>query len=495
MRLTRRDVVSIWGTLAAATLARTTEAAAPSSPAAAASVTPEAAAVAGAAPQWASSNPALDRAFAPVFDERDDTNLTIEGEIPAGLRGVFMRNGPNPQFQPDAHYAYPFDGTGMIHAIYLQDGKVRYRNRWVRTAEFQQERAAGHRIYNSSFSAPPHADLANTNIIRHAGRFLALYEGGKPYEVDREIGTVGLFDYDGKLPTVMSAHPKLDPTTGELLSIAYNAQTGAMIYLRASPAGQLDAIVPFQAPWPTMVHDISITEHHVVAFIGPAVWGSGRAGPPIAWQPERGTAVAVIPRDAKSASDIKWAKGAPFFQFHVMNAFVDGDRIEVTVPWYDSFSLTKPATRLELHRIVIDTKGGTITDQALDDRACEFPRINDRYLGRRARYGYVGMRDPRPGEVPQMGAFEAIARYDLSSGSKVVHRFPAGITICEPLFVADPHGTDEQDGFIFTFAHQQGVATGSFVILDARALDGALLATVRLPRRVPAGLHGSWTPA
>ncbi|MGE4049324.1 MAG: carotenoid oxygenase family protein [Acetobacteraceae bacterium] len=459
-----------------------------------ANITPEVAAVPGITPEWPSSNPALSRAFAPIFDERDDVNLTIEGEIPAGLRGVFMRNGPNPQYLPDAHYAYPFDGTGMIHAIYLENGKARYRNRWVRTAEFVKERTAGHRIYNSTFSPPPHANLANTNIIRHAGRYLALYEGGKPYEIDRDLGTAGLFDYDGKLPTVMSAHPKLDPTTGELLSIAYNAQTGAMIYLRANSAGQLDTLIPFQAPWPTMVHDISITERHVIAFIGPAVWGGGRHGPPITWEPERGMMIAVIPRNSRSAAEIQWIRGAPFFQFHVMNAFADGDRLEVALPWYDSFSLTKPASRLELHRIVIDTKSGSVSDHPLDDRACEFPRINDRYLGRRAHYGYVGLRDARPGETLQIGAFEAIARYDLRSGIKIVHQFPAGVTVCEPLFVPDPDGKDEQDGFIFTFAHEQGATTGHFMILDARNLDAGPLAKVEIPRRVPAGLHGSWIP-
>jgi carotenoid cleavage dioxygenase len=178
-----------------------------------------------------------------------------------------------------------------------------------------------------------------------------------------------------------------------------------------------------------------------------------------------------------------------------MNAFANGDRIEVTVPWYDSFSLTKPAARLELHRVVIDTKASSVDDHILDDRACEFPRINDRLLGRRARYGYVGLRDPRPGEKPQRGTFEAIARYDISTGNKVVYQFPAGVTICEPLFVVDPHGGSEQDGFIFTFAHQAEASTGSFVILDARHLEGGPLATVHLPRRVPAGLHSSWIPA
>jgi carotenoid cleavage dioxygenase-like enzyme len=444
---------------------------------------------------WSSENPFLSGAFVPVFDERDDADLVVQGDIPRALQGVFMRNGPNPQFRPDDHYAYPFDGTGMIHALYIENGQARYRNRWVLTTEVRAELSAGHRIYNSTFSPPPHANLANTNIVYHAGRYLALYEAGIPYEVDRDINTVGSFNYNGKLPSVMSAHPKLDPVTGELLSIAYHAATGAMVYLRADKTGQLDRIVPFQAPWPTMVHDIAITERHVIAFICPLVFNLLQPGPPAMWQPEKGTMAAVVPREAQAATDIRWIKAAPFFQFHTMNAFADGNRIEVTVPWYDSFSLTSRSKRLELHRLVIDTDTGMIDDQIIDDRACEFSRVNDAYLGRRTRYGYVGLRDPRPGETTQPGAFEAIARYDLTTGEKVVHQFPAGVTVCEPVFAAEPGGKAEEDGFILTFAHDAASAGGSFVILDARHLTGEPIATVHLPRRVPAGLHGSWIPA
>lgn len=441
---------------------------------------------------WTSNNPALSGAFEPVFDERNDTDLKVDGEIPHGLRGVFMRNGPNPMCTPDDHYSYPFDGTGMVHAVYIEDGRARYRNRWVMTEEMQQERAAGHRIFNSSFSSPPHADLANTNIIHHADRYLALFEAGVPYELDRDLNTKGPFNYDGKLPSVMSAHPKLDPHTGELLSVAYDAKTGALTYLCANKQGQLDRVVPFQGPWGTIVHDISITENHVVAFIGPLVFDRSRPGPPATWQPERGTKIAVIPRNARSEKDVIWIQSPPFFQFHIMNAFEEKDRIEVTFPWYDSYSLTHPSSKLELHRLVIDLQKRSVVDHPLDDQPCEFSRINDAYIGRKARYGYVGLRDPRPGEKPQIGAFEAMARYDLTSGTKIVHQFTAGSTVCEPLFVKDPHGKAEEDGFIFSFVHQQGERGGRFVILDARHIAGKPLATVHLPRRVPAGLHGSW---
>src|SRR5690606_3395849 len=125
---------------------------------------------------WVSHNPFLTRAFAPVFDEREDKDLVVRGEIPRGLDGAFIRNGPNPMFEPGPTYAYPFDGTGMLHAIRFRDGKATYRNRWVATEELAKERAAGKRLFNTTFGPPPHANLSNTNIVRHAGRYLSLYE-------------------------------------------------------------------------------------------------------------------------------------------------------------------------------------------------------------------------------------------------------------------------------------------------------------------------------
>jgi carotenoid cleavage dioxygenase-like enzyme len=443
---------------------------------------------------WRSESPFLTGAFAPVFDERDDLELAVVGKIPQDLHGVFMRNGPNPQFLPDAHYAYPFDGTGMVHAIYLEDGRARYRNRWVRTLEFTQERSAGHRLFNSSFSPPPHADLANTNIIRHGGKYLALYEGGIPYEINKDLETAGAFTYEGMLPSVMSAHPKQDPKTGELLALAYSLKAATLTYLRADRAGQLDRAFTFQAPWAAMVHDIAITEHHLVAFVCPLVFEHSKPGPPASWQPQRNTRVLIIPRDARSEAEARWFEVPPFFQFHVVNAFAEHNRIELVVPWYDSYSLTHPAPRLELHRLVLNIDSGKFEDQMIDSQPCEFGRVNEAHLGRRAQFGYVGLRDPRPGEKPQIGAFESFARYDLVSGAKTVHQFPAGVTVCEPVFVASSRRRTEDDGYLLSFAHDANSNRGLFVILDARDVSAKPLATVQLPRRVPAGLHGSWLP-
>jgi len=439
-------------------------------------------------------HPALSGAFAPVFDERDDVDLKVLGAIPVGLNGVFMRNGPNPLFDPDALYSYPFDGTGMIHAITLQQGRARYRNRWVATEEFLSEQRAGRRLYSSTFGEGPYANLANTNIIRHADRYLALYEGGLPYELDSHMATLGQFDYAGALPGVMSAHPKIDPVTGELLSVAYDLTTGVLTYVRVNSSGHVDRVLPFQAPWAAMVHEVALTPEHIVIFLCPFVFDGSRQGVPAMWEPERGTQVALIPRDAQSAEQIRWLDAPPFFHWHTVNAFADGTRIEAVLPWYDAFSFTGPAKRLELHRMTIDTARGSVQDEIIDDTPCEFGRVSDAYVGRHARYGYVGLRMPRTGELRQKGTFEAIARYDLVTGDKVVHRFAPGMTVCEPVFVPDPEGSHEEDGFIVTFVHEAGSRKGRFVILDARQLDREPLATIELPRRVPAGLHGTWIP-
>lgn len=443
---------------------------------------------------WSSDSPFLSGAMAPVFDERNDTRLKVRGEIPRHLHGVFMRNGPNPLFEPEEPYSYPFDGMGMIHALYLENGQAQYRNRWVETKEFKEERAAGHRIYNTNFNPPPHANLANTNIIRHGGRYLALYEDGVPYELDGTLATLGPVNYDGKLPRVMSAHPKIDPGTGELLAITYDLETGGMHYLRVNREGKMDRAVAFQAPWPAMVHDIVLTETHVMAFACPLVWDFSRKGPPAQWEPERGSRIMLVPRDAQSADAIQWIEGPPFFNWHAVNGYIENGRANIVFPWFDSFHLGKPSTRLELHRLVVDLDGKSVQDTALDDRPCEFGRVNDAYLGRKARYGYVGMRAPRPNEKPQMGAFEALARYDLETGEKIVRQLPAGSTMGEPVFVPAVNSRDETDGYIFTFVHDAGQDGGRFLILDAQNLAADPVAEILLPRRVPVGLHASWTP-
>jgi carotenoid cleavage dioxygenase-like enzyme len=149
-------------------------------------------------------NPHLRGGFAPVWDELTVEGLPVRGEIPRELAGAYMRNGPNPAYPP-LSYTYPFDGDGMVHALYLAEGRATYRNRFVLTAGLRAERRAGRALYGGlarpvpldpALVGPdgdpgPFKNVANTNVVRHAGRTLALWEAGLPYELTQDLDTRG----------------------------------------------------------------------------------------------------------------------------------------------------------------------------------------------------------------------------------------------------------------------------------------------------------------
>ncbi len=166
--------------------------------------------------------------------ECDSAHLTIEGEVPSNLEGTFYRIGPNPQFAPREHY-HPLGGDGMVHAFRVRGGRVSYRNRWVRTQQWTLEHAAGRALFGTS-GIPSESDssvagmrtdgVANTHLIWHGNRLLALEEGHGPIELDPvSLETIGRWSFNDKLPRNMTAHPKIDPDSGEMIFFA-NFPTG-----------------------------------------------------------------------------------------------------------------------------------------------------------------------------------------------------------------------------------------------------------------------------
>ena len=151
--------------------------------------------------------------WAPVKEEITEHNLEIKGEVPRDLNGLFVRNGMNPVSGYSDHW---FFGNGMLHGIYLENGKASYKNRYVKTPYYENDLNV-----ISSFgdlSASP----ANTHIVNHAGKLLALEETSLPWELNRDLETIGVEDYKGKLNTAMTAHPRVCPETGEMLFFAYS---------------------------------------------------------------------------------------------------------------------------------------------------------------------------------------------------------------------------------------------------------------------------------
>jgi carotenoid cleavage dioxygenase len=429
--------------------------------------------------------------FAPVQQEVTAFQLEVQGALPPELRGLYLRNGPNPRTGSSPHW---FLGDGMVHGVCLEDGRARwYRNRWVRTRPFVEgdEQAP----FVRADGTPDHTSAkANTHVIRHAGRILALVESSFPTELTPELDTVGLHDFGGRLKTAMTAHPKLCPVTGEMHFFGYGFSPPFLTYHRADARGELVQSEEIAVRGPTMIHDFAISERHVVFMDLPVVFDVQRAlqgTMPYAWSETYGARLGVMPRGGRGA-DVRWFEIEPCYVFHPMNAFDDGDAVVLDVARYPHM-WRKDATDFSaahLHRFRIEPAAGRVREQKLDDRSVEFPRVDPRREGRRYRYGYA-VRTIEGGDGPRFGS---LVQYDHQTGSARGHDFGPGCFPGEGVFAPASAGGGEDEGFVLSLVFDEARGQSRLEVLDATAFDKPPVASVALPQRVPFGFHGSWLP-
>lgn len=429
----------------------------------------------------------------PVTEELSLTDLAVTGTLPPELDGHYVRNGANPLTGTSPH---PFFGDGMVHGVRLRDGRVDwYRNRYVHTPFIDNPDLD---ILDPAVLLDMTASKANTHVIGHAGRILALEEGHFPYVLDAELDTVGPLDFAGALAGSFTAHPKICPVNGELVAFGYSAFEPYLRYLRVSAAGELVQTEAITVGGPTMMHDFNVTTNHVVFMDLPAVFDlemAARGEMPIRWSDDYPARLGVMPRTGTDA-DVRWYDIDPCYVFHPLNAYEDGDTIVLDVArlshvWRDSMMDFPPS---HLWRWTIDTVSGRVKEEQLDDRCAEFPRVPDALVGRPHRYGYMmvspdaeSFEDPRR----QVGT---ILKYDQLTGTCDELSLGRGSLSSEPVFVPAEGATAEDDGYLMTFVYDADTDASRFVVLDAATMDATPVATVALPR-IPFGFHGSWIPS
>ncbi|MEY2570748.1 MAG: carotenoid cleavage oxygenase [Acidimicrobiaceae bacterium] len=442
------------------------------------------------------ANRYLEGAYAPVTEEVTVTDLPVTGTLPAHLDGRYLRNGPNPVTPPDPATYHWFTGEGMVHGIRLRDGKAEwYRNRYVRNG------VVADALGEPRHDGPIHAEFdfaANTNVIGHAGRTYAIVEaGGNPYELTFDLDTVGPCDFDGTSAGGYTAHPKRDPATGELHAVSYFFGWGDQVrYSVIDAAGRMRKTVDVPTQSSPMLHDMSLTERYAVIYDMPvrfdiemAMEGSGL---PYSWDPALPARIGLLPRAADTADDVRWFEVEPCYVFHPMNAYDDGDRVVLDVVrhprMFDRNRLGPDEGSPTLDRWTVDLAAGKVLEERIDERGQEFPRVDERLVGRRHRYGYaVGAGEDAEGNLDLGG--NAVIKHDLAGGGTQTRAFTNG-SIGEVVFV--PNGPDaaEDDGVLLGFAYDGDRAASDLVVLDAATLD--TVATVSLPVRVPHGFHGNW---
>lgn len=456
-------------------------------------------------------NPFLQGNFAPWREESDFQRLPVRGRLPAELRGTYYRNGPNPAFDPIGRYHW-FDGDGMVHAIRISEEGVSYRNRWVRSIGLQEEIRAGRALYYGLLDLDraqgKYKNTANTNVLFHASRLLALMEGGLPTELDpNTLATLGEYDFAGKLGGPMTAHPKVDPVTGELLFFGYSPIPPFLTFYRADARGQLFSIEPIAGGMPAMVHDFAITENYAVFFVCPLMFrlenlGSDR--PVFSWEPEQGTRWGILPRGG-SGDEIYWFDHEPCFIFHAMNAFERGRTVIVDVVRYPELRFLEPQQaegkghnfdkhRPALWRFTVELDTKRLFGEQLGPLMCEFPRIDERFTGREYRLGFtVGEQDRARGGAA-VPVFDSVAKWNLQTGKMEIRDFGPHAGVGEPVFVPRSRSAKEGEGYVLTLVYDENRDTSELHVVSAENFQGEPVAVIELPHRVPYGFHGAWVP-
>ncbi|MEO8859139.1 MAG: carotenoid oxygenase family protein [Burkholderiaceae bacterium] len=431
-------------------------------------------------------------ATAPVADEIDLFDLPVAGTIPQELDGVLVRNGPNPlrgHFEGnDVLSWWPEDA--MLHAISFQEGRVTsYRNRWARTQRWARVHAPD--IAPSLLDTNP-----NVNVLHHAGEILALAEGGAPLAMTAGLDFHGATRRHIGLAGGMTAHPKVDPQTGELMTFRAHWERPWLRYGVTDGEGAQRLDIEIDLSSPSMMHDMAVTATHSILLDLSVTYDFSMLSRgyrmPLRWHDDRKSRLGVIPRHGTA---MRWFDVAPCFIMHVVNAYdADESTIVLDVVRYpESFRLARSGTGFEasplavLWRYVVDLRKGMVTETPLDDVGIELPRINEGRTGRPYRYLYAA-------EQPTNTEFRGVVRYDLERGAKQRYRVCEGDQNSEPIFVPRPAASDEDDGWLLFCLYRRATDTSDLVILDGRNIDRGAIATVSLPRRIPAGFHGAWLP-
>ena len=459
------------------------------------------------------------------LDEEHDYWLDdIEGEVPKDLKGTFFRNGPGRQKIGGVPYGHWFDGDGMLSAFSFADGKVNFRNRYVRTPKYLEETEAQKVLYRgfgtqvpggffANFLKMP-ANPANTNTIYHGGHLLALNEAGKPWELKPgSLETIGEFTYADELEAsmVFSAHGKVHPRSGDYINFGAGVSgfglkgpKPCINMYRINPAGELfrKAQIPLDS-FP-FCHDFVITDQYAVFFIGsivfgnmlPVIMGTRTISDQVKFDEAIPMQVVVV--DLDSFEEVKRFETDPGAIIHFGNAFQDGNEIIVDGMFQDGFEANKTLSDVfnpngrfgggYYMRYFLDMATGQLRREQVTEVECEFPTFNTAKTGEKHKVCYTACSVDN-GANSFFNAIQSVS-YD---GQATLVTLPPGYYGSEPLFAPSTNAKSEDDGYLLEVVYNGFDHLSELQIYRADNINDQVC-NLTLRHHLPHQFHGFYTP-
>jgi len=407
----------------------------------------------------------------------------------------------------------------MLHMMSFKNGAAEYRSRFIRTKGFEAEKEAGKSLW-AGLMEPPHKstrpgfgaqewlkDSSSTDVVVHAGKVLTtFYQCGDGYRLDadtlEQLGTESWVPLDG-----ISAHPKVDEATGEMMFFNYSKHAPYLHYGVVGADNKLKHYIPVETPGPRLPHDMAFSKNYSILNDMPLFWDADlleRGIHAARFHPDLPTRFAIVPRYGEAA-DIKWFEAKPTYTLHWLNAYEEGDEIILDGYFQDEPQpeplagapkgyaqmmayVDQHSFQSKLHRWRFNLKSGKTTEERLDDRVLEFGMFNQQYAGRKYRYVYSAV--PEPGWF----LFSGLVKHDLETGTSQQIEFGDQRFGSETPFVPRVNAKDEDDGYLVSFINDLNEDRTECVLIDAKDFEAGPVCRIILPERICSGTHATWAP-
>ncbi|WP_204114512.1 carotenoid oxygenase family protein [Shimia biformata] len=474
--------------------------------------------------KFPNDNPYLNGAHKPIELEytAKGPDLQVIGEVPKDLQGMYVRNGHNQVHDPIGKY-HPFDGDGMLHAIWFNEGKVEYRNRYTRTTGFLAEQAAGKSLWPGIIEPKKYGrrgwgsigkmkDNSGTDVAVHAGKIIvAMSQCSEGYRLDPlTLETLGPDeDWSQVLgDRGICSHFKVDEVTNHMMFFNFSETAPYMHYGVVDGDNNLVHYVPIDLPGPRWPHDMGMTENYSILHDLPMFFDPERlkqGSHRLHFHRDMPARFGVIPRFGTS-EDVKWFEAEPCYILHLSNSYEEGDWVimdgcimtnplpdmsDLSPEGYDRLCrmLDMHTTGTRMHRWRFNMKTGECREEQLDDQISEFPMVNGRVHGRPYRYSYNAL--PQPGEW----LLDGIKKFDLQTGKTETFMMPKGQFVSEAPFAPRINSKGEDDGYLVTFVTNVETGKGECALFDAQNIGDGPICRVIMPYHIPTGAHAFWAGA